>query len=190
MVRVTINRQNIIVANEKKKNRLSPPLYVGFRIPDNSGLCESVNSSKTTRWNFDFNVSMKCLGKSFVKRRLSFESGLGKFTLPTIIKRRKWIGQYVNKIFFIPSVSFCPTNEFLDNRNGRKNTLKSGTRTSLCYPIHSHGVHDFCTYLDLLRTSAMFSTSDMLTLDFLLMTFPRNSSTVLSSSLRYIHGPV
>lgn len=30
----------------------------------------------------------------------------------------------------------------------------------------------------------MFSTSDMFTLDFLLMTFPRNSSTVLSSSLR------
>lgn len=30
----------------------------------------------------------------------------------------------------------------------------------------------------------MFSTSDMFTLDFLLMTFPLNSSTVLSSSLR------
>lgn len=39
-------------------------------------------------------------------------------------------------------------------------------------------------YLDLLRTSAMFSTSDMFTRDFLLMTLPRNSSTVLSSSLR------
>lgn len=38
-------------------------------------------------------------------------------------------------------------------------------------------------YLDLLRTSAMFSTSDMFTRDFLLMTLPLNSSTVLSSSL-------
>jgi len=40
-------------------------------------------------------------------------------------------------------------------------------------------------YLDLLNIKAMFSTSDILTRVFLLITLPRSSSTVLSSSLKF-----
>lgn len=44
-------------------------------------------------------------------------------------------------------------------------------------------------YLDLLNIKAMFSTSDILTRVFLLITLPRSSSTVLSSSLKFANIP-
>jgi len=62
----------------------------------------------------------------------------------------------------------------------RRNDFGLDTKYS-CRPWY---IFRIILYLDLLSTSAMFSTSDMFTLDFLLMTFPRSSSTVLSSSLR------
>lgn len=61
----------------------------------------------------------------------------------------------------------------------RRNDFGLDTKYS-CRPWYTFQI---ILYLDLLSTSAMFSTSDMFTLDFLLMTFPRSSSTVLSSSL-------
>lgn len=71
----------------------------------------------------------------------------------------------------------------------QRSDVNLATRLALTTRQHSAQVESkarVCeAYLDLLNIRAMFSTSDILTRVFLLITLPRSSSTVLSSSLKF-----
>lgn len=141
------------------------------------------------KFRFQYINVMK-LGKSFVK--MAFIGWERNLRCQLLLKGENELDNMFLKFFY--SVRFVLSYKKMSRQHGRteKHVEIRNADVSM-YAYFSDTLASctrFCTYLDLLRTSAMFSTSDMFTLDFLLMTLPRNSSTVLSSSLRYTRSSV